>query len=184
MAAALSLFIGLISLCHERLHSWVVYHVAFHPDFRERLPYNVALVELDEGPRLITNIIDDSELLQPDARVTFAGPDALVVRWRMCPADFAGSGEAQQQTLNARMMDSWIAFARTGDPSVSGPNQTWPAYDLTHRPTLVFDLESGKQRDPFGEERAACDRCSSTHCSHQRRMWNRSLRRGRLRTGH
>ena len=27
------------------LYSWVVYHVAFHPDFRERLPYNVALVQ-------------------------------------------------------------------------------------------------------------------------------------------
>jgi uncharacterized OB-fold protein len=57
-----------------RLHSWVVYHVAFHPDFRDRLPYNVALVELDEGPRMITNIIDDSELLEPEARVTFVRP--------------------------------------------------------------------------------------------------------------
>ena len=31
--------------------SWVIYHVAFHEAFRDRLPYNVALVELDEGPR-------------------------------------------------------------------------------------------------------------------------------------
>ncbi|HET8938805.1 MAG TPA: hypothetical protein VFN67_35410 [Polyangiales bacterium] len=54
-------------------------------------------------------------------------------------------------------MDSWIAFTRTGDPSVSGPNQTWPAYDLERRPTLVFDLESGLQFDPYGEERAAWD---------------------------
>lgn len=59
-----------------RLHSWVVYHVAFHPDFRERLPYNVALVELDEGPRLITNIVDDSALLQPEARVRFVKPES------------------------------------------------------------------------------------------------------------
>lgn len=71
-------------------------------------------------------------------------------------AAFAGSGAAQDR-LSERMMDSWLAFARTGDPSVPGPNQTWPAYELERRPTLVFDLESGLQLDPYGEERAAWD---------------------------
>ena len=37
--------------------SWVIYHHAYHPEFKDRLPYNVALVELDEGPRLITNVV-------------------------------------------------------------------------------------------------------------------------------
>jgi uncharacterized OB-fold protein len=41
-----------------RVISWVVYHHAYHEEFRDRLPYNVTLVELDEGPRLITNIIN------------------------------------------------------------------------------------------------------------------------------
>jgi uncharacterized OB-fold protein len=41
-----------------RVLSWVVYHRAYHPAFAHRLPYNVAVVELDEGPRLVTNIID------------------------------------------------------------------------------------------------------------------------------
>jgi hypothetical protein len=36
----------------------VIYHHAYHPEFKARLPYNVALVELDEGPRLITNIVN------------------------------------------------------------------------------------------------------------------------------
>jgi uncharacterized OB-fold protein len=39
-----------------RLVSWVVFHTAFHEAFGKRLPYNVAVVELAEGPRLITNI--------------------------------------------------------------------------------------------------------------------------------
>jgi uncharacterized OB-fold protein len=52
-----------------RLVSWVVYHTAFHEAFADRLPYNVALVELDEGPRLITNMVDRNDLLRPDARV-------------------------------------------------------------------------------------------------------------------
>jgi hypothetical protein len=41
-----------------RVLSWVVYHRAYHPAFADRLPYNVAVVELDEGPRLVTNIVD------------------------------------------------------------------------------------------------------------------------------
>jgi uncharacterized OB-fold protein len=54
-----------------RLKSWVVYHSAFHEAFRERLPYNVALVELDEGVSLITNIVADHALLSAEARVRF-----------------------------------------------------------------------------------------------------------------
>lgn len=54
-----------------RLKSWVVYHVAFHESFRERVPYNVAIVELDEGPRLITNILADNSQLTAEARVRF-----------------------------------------------------------------------------------------------------------------
>ncbi|MDY7546878.1 OB-fold domain-containing protein [Glaciimonas sp. CA11.2] len=51
-----------------RLISWVVYHVAYHPAFENRLPYNVAVVELDEGPRLISNVvgIEDAENLKID----------------------------------------------------------------------------------------------------------------------
>jgi len=54
-----------------RLKSWVVYHVAFHEAFRDRVPYNVALVELDEGPRMITNIVADNAQLTAEARVRF-----------------------------------------------------------------------------------------------------------------
>ena len=55
-----------------RLVSWVVYRVAFHDAFKGRLPYNVALVELDEGPRLITNIRAPHDALRGDARVRVA----------------------------------------------------------------------------------------------------------------
>jgi uncharacterized OB-fold protein len=45
-----------------RLVSWVVYHIAYHDHFADKLPYNVAVVELEEGPRLITNIVDAGNL--------------------------------------------------------------------------------------------------------------------------
>lgn len=40
-----------------RLVSWVVYHSALHPAFEHRVPYNVAVVELKEGPRMISNVV-------------------------------------------------------------------------------------------------------------------------------
>jgi uncharacterized protein len=52
-----------------RLISWVVYHTAYHEAFANRLPYNVAIVALEEGPQLITNIIDDGTPLRGDASV-------------------------------------------------------------------------------------------------------------------
>ena len=39
------------------VYSWVVYHRAFHPAFVPDLPYAVALIELEEGPRLFSNIV-------------------------------------------------------------------------------------------------------------------------------
>lgn len=54
-----------------KLISWVVYHVAYHRAFEKRLPYNVAVVELDEGPRLISNVVgvEDPETLKIDQRL-------------------------------------------------------------------------------------------------------------------
>ena len=37
--------------------SYIVFHQAYHPGFKEDLPYNVALVQLEEGPRMYSNIV-------------------------------------------------------------------------------------------------------------------------------
>lgn len=56
-----------------RLISWVVYHHAYDPALAGSLPYNVAIIELTEGPRLIANVIDhpDGRGLSIDAPVAF-----------------------------------------------------------------------------------------------------------------
>ncbi len=41
-----------------RVHSFVIYHRAFHPAYADELPYAVALVELDEGIRMLLRIVD------------------------------------------------------------------------------------------------------------------------------
>jgi para-nitrobenzyl esterase len=67
-------------------------------------------------------------------------------------AQFAGHGEPLQR-LSHRMMDSWLAFTRTGDPSVGGENQHWPAYELQTRPMMVLDVETALQHAPYEDER-------------------------------
>ena len=39
------------------VYSYSVYHVAFDPAFQEDLPYVVALVALEEGPHILSNIV-------------------------------------------------------------------------------------------------------------------------------
>jgi len=36
--------------------STLVFHQAYHPAWKDRIPYNVVLVQLDEGPRMISNV--------------------------------------------------------------------------------------------------------------------------------
>jgi uncharacterized OB-fold protein len=57
-----------------RLVSWVVYHKAYAPHLADQLPYNVATVELAEGPRLLSNITDC-----PDGRGLAAGAALTLV---------------------------------------------------------------------------------------------------------
>jgi uncharacterized OB-fold protein len=47
-----------------KLVSWIVMHKAYHPGFEDMLPYNVALVQLAEGPFFLTNVtgIDNDDL--------------------------------------------------------------------------------------------------------------------------
>lgn len=65
-----------------RLVSWVVYHHAFHPAFAGRLPYTVAVVELAEGPRLISNLVgvEDPEALAIDAPLRLRVTEAFGLR--------------------------------------------------------------------------------------------------------
>jgi len=37
--------------------TWTVVHKAWFPAFAQEVPYNVAQVELDEGPRLTTSVV-------------------------------------------------------------------------------------------------------------------------------
>ena len=40
-----------------RVWSFVVYRQAYHPAFKDDIPYSVAIIELDEGPRMESNVV-------------------------------------------------------------------------------------------------------------------------------
>ena len=50
-------------------------------------------------------------------------------------APFFGAGAAAEELSNA-MMDAWVAFAKTGNPSSEAAQ--WPAYDAAKRMTMIF----------------------------------------------
>ncbi|MCW5733462.1 MAG: carboxylesterase/lipase family protein [Enhydrobacter sp.] len=60
-------------------------------------------------------------------------------------AELTGDDPARLPLAEA-MARAWLAFAKDGTPG-------WPAYDLTDRPTMVFDVKSRVENDPFGVER-------------------------------
>ena len=43
------------------LHAYGIMHQRYHPGFYDEIPYNVGMVELEEGPRLNTNILGISD---------------------------------------------------------------------------------------------------------------------------
>ncbi|HUK40760.1 MAG TPA: OB-fold domain-containing protein, partial [Candidatus Acidoferrales bacterium] len=40
-----------------KIYSPIAYHRAWHPSWADRVPYNVSLVDLDEGGRLVSNVV-------------------------------------------------------------------------------------------------------------------------------
>ena len=40
-----------------RVYTWSIMYQRYHPFFHQRLPYNLTVVELEEGPRLLTNLV-------------------------------------------------------------------------------------------------------------------------------
>lgn len=71
--------------------SFVIVHQPWFPAFRDRLPYNVAQIELAEGPRLTADVVDLGERVlavgMPVAVVFDPVDDTLTLpRFRPCPA--------------------------------------------------------------------------------------------------
>ncbi len=38
--------------------SYIVFHQVYHPGYQDDVPYNVAMIQLEEGPRMFSNVVD------------------------------------------------------------------------------------------------------------------------------
>ena len=69
---------------------------------------------------------------------------------------FFGTGP-EAEALSAAMMQSWVAFANTGDPATNATGP-WPRYDTHDRSTMIFGAGPPQSaRDPRAERREAWD---------------------------
>ncbi len=61
---------------HGTVYSFIIMHQVFDQRFKDDVPYNVAAVELEEGPRLYTNLVEiANEEISVDAPVTVVYDD-------------------------------------------------------------------------------------------------------------
>ncbi len=63
-------------------------------------------------------------------------------------------GGPEAQALADKVSDTWIAFARSGNPN-NAKIPEWPAYDASSRSTLVINSEITVAQDPIREQREA-----------------------------
>ena len=74
---------------HGTVHTYTITHQNQAPAFRQALPYVLAYVELEEGPRLLTNIVGcDPEIVQigMPVRVEFVDVEGDLAVPRFRPA--------------------------------------------------------------------------------------------------
>ncbi len=68
------------------LWSIATYHRALDPAFADEVPYSVALVELEDGPRMYGRFVGDPATVELDTRVRAAfydvAPGVTLVGWR------------------------------------------------------------------------------------------------------
>jgi len=62
-----------------------------------------------------------------------------------------GPGPDPQKVAD-QMSAAWISFARTGDPNTAMAPR-WPRYDSAHRATMIFNVTSKVEDDPYAEVR-------------------------------
>ena len=66
-----------------RLHTYTVVHQPANPAFRDDAPHVYAVIQLDEGPRMISNMVDcDFDALQVDMPVV-AVYDDVTPEWTL-----------------------------------------------------------------------------------------------------
>ena len=79
------------------LYSYTLVHQVFHPGFADEIPYNVAMVDLAEGVRIVTNIVgvaNDQLRIGTPLVVTFERISDSLALPKFRPADVTASTDS------------------------------------------------------------------------------------------
>ncbi len=71
--------------------------------------------------------------------------------------EFTGTGLEQTRLMDT-VMETWLAFVRTGNPN-NARLPDWAPYDATSRTTMIFDDECAPVGDPKREDRLKISAC-------------------------
>jgi para-nitrobenzyl esterase len=71
--------------------------------------------------------------------------------------NLTGPPTEETRVMTESMANTWLAFARHGDPNHGGIPH-WPTYDLAKRSVMLFDVPPKLVEDPFKSERVYMDR--------------------------
>ena len=69
----------------------------------------------------------------------------------------AGPPTHETAAMTELMSETWLAFARCGDPNHAG-SPRWHGYDLAARTVMLLDTPPRAEHDPHGDERRAMER--------------------------
>ena len=80
------------------VQSHIVFERAYHEAWADQVPYVVALIELDEGPVLVSNVVGvhpSAVRVGQPVTVTFARRSATAALPQFTPVDGGGSGDGE-----------------------------------------------------------------------------------------
>ncbi|MEO6378809.1 MAG: carboxylesterase family protein [Caulobacteraceae bacterium] len=129
-------------------------HLLITADWPTRL-YSIHLAELQAAQRQAPVHLYRIDWETPVRGGVLKAPHAIEISLvfdKVAEGARSTGGGPDAQALANIMSDTWIAFARTGDPNNPRLPQ-WPAFDPARRTTMIFDRQCRVAEDPDGKDR-------------------------------
>ena len=110
---------------------------------RKTLEYVGARAEAADAP--VFNYLMTYRVPFMEGKLSWHGADIPMVFGSVDRSEILSTGGEEAHALSRTMMNAFIAFACTGDPSAE--DLPWPSYSTEHRNTMLFDNVSRSAKD-------------------------------------
>jgi para-nitrobenzyl esterase len=144
-----------VAAYRQRFPDWTPSQVYFSASTAAR-SWRGQVIEAEERARAdAPGFVYQLDWRSPRENGIFRAPHTLdipLVFGNLEASSFIGERTAAGEAMSMRMMDAFIAFARTGDPNCASIPH-WAAHTLPARETMVFDTNTRMENDPRQWER-------------------------------